>query len=374
MQAKEINLFDFLMSHRNKFIGIDGAKRVGKTTVLTFMSMLLYAHQHEYEFQRLLTDAECLNAMGFEDVSPLPHAYYSNYKNYLYIPTEEEQKKHRRKYKLKAWFFRYQRKLKAIDSATDLSNIECARLLHKYKYEPLKPVKPFVANLSDLRVPNPEKPFQYFPYGSWIFLSECFSKDLSNIDPNVVYDPYQYEFFQQQGHNGITLVAETQMLSRAAMWAKEFIDTQIYIAKRFDKIDHVELLCFLYDGENIVKKFGFSHRFPISSNKAKKMEHDGELDGEDEIKLIKLKIPYEVYNYYNHQEHRIKFLAKLKSYAPKSWDDSNTANTKAAIDTNAEDQWKRDKLEREAQIKMQLKNQQLKKEIKDSMANNTSTN
>ena len=46
MKAKEIDIYDFLMQHRTNFIGIDGAKGQGKTSLLTFMQYMLYKFHH----------------------------------------------------------------------------------------------------------------------------------------------------------------------------------------------------------------------------------------------------------------------------------------------------------------------------------------
>ena len=369
MKAKEIDIYDFLMQHRTNFIGIDGAKGQGKTSLLTFMQYMLYKFNHNYEEMRLKEDAEALNNMGFTQVKPLPYAFFSSYKNFLYIPTEKELKRQRFWFNLKAWIFGYKKKITAIDSDNSLLDDEKKLLKEKYTLTPLSVKKPFETHLKFLRIPNDEKPFQHFPFGSWIFISEVFSKDLNNVDTDVEFDSYQFEFLQQQRHNGITLIAETQLLSRGTAWAREFIDTQIYIAKRFIYDDHAELLCYLYEGETIVKKFGFNHRFPIDELRKNKLQRDGELDGEDEIKFIKIKVPLFIFDYYNSQEHREKFLRKLVNYSTKQWDDSDTANTKEAIEIRADIAWAQEKAEREAKLKKQLERKAEKEALKETMAN-----
>ena len=255
MKAKEINIYDFLMSHRNKFIGVDGPKRSGKTRLLTWMQHKLYTLNHTYEKWRLRQDAEALRNMGFKNVKPLPHAIYSNYKNHLCLPTDKQQKRHKIAYNIKAWFLGYKKILAQIQADKSLTEEEKQILLEKYGYTPLTPIKPFKTKVKDFRVPNDEKPYKHFPYGSWLFWSEELSKALNNVDEEVNYDPFMFEALQQQGHNGITIIAETQLLSRTCMWVKEFVDTQIYIVKSFIKESYSELLCYLYEGENIVKKF-----------------------------------------------------------------------------------------------------------------------
>ena len=369
MCAVELDLYDFLMQHRNMFIGIDGRKRVGKTMTMSFMQMLLYKFNHKYEESRLKEDAEALHNMGFKDVEPLPYAIFSNYKNYIYIPTEKELKRQRIAFKIKSWFFNYNKKIKAINADKSLTSDEKELLLDKYKLKPLEAKKPFETHLNLLRVPNEEKEFQHFPYGSWIFISEELSKELNNVDSDVEFDSHQFEFFQQQGHNGITLIAETQLLSRSAAWAREFIDVQLYLAKSMEYEDHLEILAFLYEGEQIVKKFGFNHRFPIDEARKKKLQKSGELDGEDNIKLVKINVPFYVKGYYNHQEHREKFLRKLTKYSAKQWQDGEESNTKEAIEARAKVAWERERKERETKLKKQLERKAEKEALKESMAN-----
>ena len=101
MDAIDFDIVDYVLNHRGQLIGIEADTGEGKTSLLTYILAEIHRRTHKSESARLKANADILRNMGYTKVKAGDHCIYSNYENYLFIPTKWQQFCHLVKYKLK---------------------------------------------------------------------------------------------------------------------------------------------------------------------------------------------------------------------------------------------------------------------------------
>ncbi len=380
MQAENFDIVDYVLTHTGQLIGIEADTGVGKTSLLTYILLEIYNRTKKQEEERLKINADILRNMGYTKVRAGQHCIYTNYENYLFIPTRWQKFCHLAKYKFKTVisfikyifkriFCKYDKLEREIIGNKYLTAEEKELLLEDYKFapgaefEPLKAIKPYSCELQDLRVPNAELPYKHFENGSIIAISEKASEDFNNQDGT--YDRYMHQFMKKKRHNKITVLMETQKFSRSMKWLRENINTLFYIKKRYNyKHNKIEYYLYLYEGSSMVEKYGINQTAPLTQTELKKISKTKIVDDRDKIRYCRVSFKKDIYKYYNPEEHIEDFLVDLEEYDHSTWDDSEKSKCKQGIQERACVKRERDNVELISSIRKDVLKSELKNKLK----------
>lgn len=172
---------------------------------------------------------------------------------------------------------------------------------------------------------DPEyRPFQEFEYGATITVSDQADENENNKTDN--FDPGKYQFLKFMGHNCLTMLNETQRLTRLRAFERDFIKVFIYIKKRtnymlFGRIKKDDVpddrwwrrirktvwTYNLYEGSDDLIDAGYKHLEPLPKKVARKMRAKGQYDVRMDIKKKKLKFYGDVFKFFNSETMRDRF-------------------------------------------------------------------
>ena len=270
--AKQDYSSNLIAIFRDYYIGIDGVRTgAGKTSLLTALQVIFYYfnNKKEYKFRKKKFEyyRRTGQAVGWSEIPP--HAMYSNYENRLKIGKRQ--------------------------------------------------VEPFDVEYDEIRMPNKEKPFQYFPFGSVIALSENIELDNDNLSEQKI-DKTKLDFLKKKRHGHITILAETQKLKRVAKWERERFDCLIYVwREREDKYFFKRRIkttwyIWIYCGNDEVLECGFKHEPPLTDAEWKQYKKGARFGGREYIQEKTIVFYGDINEYYNPLEYETGFTKGAKAF------------------------------------------------------------
>ena len=189
-------------------------------------------------------------------------------------------------------------------------------------------------DFEEIRMPNQKRKFKsLLPY-SVVASSEDI--DLANNSKADTLDVSKYEFNKKQRHNGITQIAETQYGETVAKWQRRSVDVLIYIQRRYDKFKFCwnnknpttwgetkhrikvssRWYCWIYEGQRVVQRCGYSHLAPLSTLENKLLERNPteELILRSQIKTCKITYKGNINKHYDSEACQGEFYADFTGF------------------------------------------------------------
>lgn len=274
--AKQDYSSNLIAIFRDYYIGIDGVRTgAGKTSLLTALQAIFYYfnNKKEYKFRKKKFEyyRRTGQAVGWSEIPP--HAMYSNYGNRLKIGKKQ--------------------------------------------------VEPYDVEYDEIRMPNKEKPFQYFPFGSVITISEDIELENDNLSEQKI-DKTKLAFLKKKRHGHITLLAETQKLKRVAKWERERIDCLIYVwceredKKLFNRRIKTTWDVWIYCGNDEVLECGFKHEPPLTDAEWKQYKKGAKFGGREFIQERTIVFYGDINKYYDPLEHEEEFTQGAQKFTLRS--------------------------------------------------------
>lgn len=313
---------DIISNYRNKYILIDGDKGAGKTSLKTAILSIFYQLNHFREQQFIKFKLYDLIKRGF--------FRKKEYQNVDILKLNQEL---------------YNKGLKTLtpndycDIDIDIDNpphaiydTEFSALLIDKNDKIVEETHDI--DFEEIRMPNQKRKFKsLLPY-SVVASSEDI--DLANNSKADTLDVSKYEFNKKQRHNGITQIAETQYGETVAKWQRRSVDVLIYIQRRYDKFKFCwnnknpttwgetkhririssTWYCWIYEGQRVVQRCGYSHLAPLSSLENKLLERNPteELILRSQIKTCKITFKGNINKHYDSEACQGEFYADFTGF------------------------------------------------------------